>query len=85
MLLTRIVPCGRVIDDLMKIADAPHPQQALVVHHVCPSLLTPFSAAAETMDPPPAADPTDERMVSALNLALSGRGDAVDRVVRSED
>ena len=27
---------------------------------------------------PPAADPTDERMVSALNLALSGRGDAVD-------
>ena len=30
------------------------------------------------MDPPPAADPTDERMVSALGLALSGRGDAVD-------
>ena len=27
---------------------------------------------------PPAADPTDERMVSALGLALSGRGDAVD-------
>ena len=27
---------------------------------------------------PPAADPTDERMVSALTLALSGRGDAVD-------
>ena len=29
---------------------------------------------------PPAddADPTDERMVSALNFALSGRGDAVD-------
>ena len=27
---------------------------------------------------PPAADPTDERMVSALSLALSGRGDAVD-------
>ena len=24
------------------------------------------------------ADPTDERMVSALNFALSGRGDAVD-------
>ena len=27
---------------------------------------------------PPAADPTDERMVSALNFALSGRGDDVD-------
>ena len=27
---------------------------------------------------PPATDPTDERMVSALNYALSGRGDAVD-------
>ena len=27
---------------------------------------------------PPAADPTDERMVSALNLALRGRGDGVD-------
>ena len=27
---------------------------------------------------PPATDPTDERMVSALHLALSGRGDAVD-------
>ena len=27
---------------------------------------------------PPATDPTDERMVSALGLALSGRGDAVD-------
>ena len=27
---------------------------------------------------PPAADPTDERMVSALGLALSGRGDAAD-------
>ena len=27
---------------------------------------------------PPATDPTDERMVSALNFALSGRGDAVD-------
>ena len=30
------------------------------------------------MHPPAAADPTDERMVSALGLALSGRGDAVD-------
>ena len=30
------------------------------------------------MHPPAAADPTDERMVSALNLALSGRGGAVD-------
>ena len=30
------------------------------------------------MHPPAAPDPTDERMVSALNLALSGRGDAVD-------
>ena len=27
---------------------------------------------------PPATDPTDERMVSALSFALSGRGDAVD-------
>ena len=27
---------------------------------------------------PPAADPTDERMVSALNFALRGRGDEVD-------
>ena len=27
---------------------------------------------------PPATDPTDERMVGALHLALSGRGDAVD-------
>ena len=27
---------------------------------------------------PPATDPTDERMVSALGLALSGRGDVVD-------
>ena len=30
------------------------------------------------MHPPAAADPTDERMVSALNYALSGRGGAVD-------
>ena len=47
------------------------------VHHDCASQLTAFSAAVETMHPP-AADPTDERMVSALGLALSGRGDAVD-------
>ena len=52
----------------------PHP---VVVHYVCARRLTLSSAAAETMDPP-AADPTDERMVSALGLALSGRGDAVD-------
>ena len=48
------------------------------LHHVCARRLTAFSAAAETMHPPAAADPTDERMVSALNLALSGRGGAVD-------
>ena len=30
------------------------------------------------MHPPAAADPTDERMVSALKCALSGRGDSVD-------
>ena len=47
------------------------------VHHDCASQLTAFSAAVETMHPP-AADPTDERMVSALNLALRGRGDGVD-------
>ena len=36
-------------------------------------------AAATKMYPPSDdADPTDERMVSALNFALSGRGDAVD-------
>merc|ERR1719359_932200 len=58
----------------MKVADA---TSSSVVHHVCASHLTAFSAPAETMHPP-AADSTDERMVSALNLALRGRGDGVD-------